>query len=830
MERVTLFADILLPLPIDGYFTYRVPYDWNELLQVGHRVAVQFGRKKIYAGIVKAIHQTPPQKGVAKYLLSVLDEKPLVNTTQLRFWEWMADYYLAYPGDVLNAALPSAFRLASEGKVMLSPEFVFDREVLSDYEYRITEALRENKAMTVSEISGVVGYNKVLPLLKSMIDKKMVVMEEELKERYKPKFEKFIRVAPEIYDEEIFQELMDKLSKRAFKQLELLMKYLSITGFSKSEEPEWIRQSMFLKQTDGGTSALKALLEKGIFQVETKEVSRLKIGKFSEKSVSTIVLSDAQTEVYKRIKASFEKEKVTLLHGVTSSGKTELYIKLITEAIGQGKQALYLLPEIALTTQIIIRLQKYFGDSVGVYHSQYSLNERVEIWNNVAEISDDEKRYKVIVGPRSAMFLPFNNLGLVIVDEEHDQSFKQYDPAPRYNARDSAIYLGIMHGANVLLGSATPCLESYANALKGKYGLVELSERYGKVEMPEIIVVNMQDQVRRKLIRSHFSSILINQIKETLSNNRQVILFQNRRGFSLRLECEQCGWTPVCKNCDVTLTYHKHLGKLKCHYCGYTMPVPGRCDECGSTHLRLKGFGTEKVEEELTVLFPNAHIDRMDLDTTRSKHAFRRIFEDFEKGKTDILTGTQMVTKGLDFDNVHVVGVLNADNMLSYPDFRAHERSFQLMAQVSGRAGRKNKQGKVIIQSWRPSHPVIQDVLRNDYLNMFKREMSERKKFNYPPYFRLIRISLKHVDRIRVEEASDTLARELRAVFGIKVFGPEYPMVSRIRNKYINQILLKNRADQNQKVFKSYLKQVLVKFREYTKYRSVLVQVDVDPQ
>ena len=829
MERITLFADVLLPLPLDGYFTYRVPYEWNEILQTGHRVAVQFGRKKIYAGIVHSIHQNPPQKGVAKYLLSILDEKPLVNKMQLQFWDWMADYYLAHPGDVLNAALPSAFRLSSEGKVMLSPGFVFDREILSDFEYRVTEALLENKAMTVSEISGVVGYNKVLPLLKSMIDKKMVVMEEELKERYKPKTEKYIRLSPEIFDEEILQELMDELSKRAFKQLELLMKYLSLTGLDKSE-PQWVRQSEFLKQTDGGTSALKALIDKGIFQSEMKEVSRLKAGNLSEKSAKAIKLSPAQQAVYNQITTSFSNQKVTLLHGVTSSGKTELYIKLITETIEQGKQALYLLPEIALTTQIISRLQKYFGDTVGVYHSQYSLNERVEIWNNVAGLTPGDNRYKVIAGPRSAMFLPFTNLGLVIVDEEHDQSYKQYDPAPRYNARDSAIYLGMMHGANILLGSATPSLESYANALKGKYGLIELSERYGNVKMPEIIVVNMQDQVRRKLIRSHFSSILIGEIKKALANGHQVILFQNRRGFSLRLECEQCSWTPVCKNCDVTLTYHKYLGKLKCHYCGYTMPVPGRCDDCGSTHLKLKGFGTEKVEEELEVFFPDAHIDRMDLDTTRSKHAFRRIFEDFEKGKTDILTGTQMVTKGLDFDNVHVVGVLNADNMLSYPDFRAHERSFQLMAQVSGRAGRKNKQGKVIIQSWKPSHAIIQDVLRNDYLSMFNREMAERKKFNYPPYFRLIRILLKHTDRIKVEEAADTLGRELRAVFGNKVFGPEYPMVSRIRNKYINQILLKNRGDQNQKVFKSYLKQVLEKFREYTKYRSVLVQVDVDPQ
>lgn len=828
MERITLFADILLPLPIDGTFTYRVPYDWNDYIKVGHRVAVQFGRKKLYSGIVKKIHQTPPQKGIAKYILNILDEKPLVNTLQLKFWEWMADYYMAYEGEVMNAALPSAFRIASEGVVMLAPGFVPDRNILSEFEYRVTEALLEHKKLKVGDISKVVGYAKVLPLLKSMIDKKLVVMDEELSERFKPKTEKFVRVAPEVFDQEILQELMDDLSKKAYKQLELLMNYISIAGMQHTE-PVWVRQKELLKQSS--PSALKALIDKGIFQSEKREVSRLNSGNIPEKLTDSISLSTAQQEAYSLIKEKFVNHKVVLLHGVTSSGKTEMYIKLIAETIKSGKQALYLLPEIALTTQIIDRLRKYFGDNVGVYHSQYSLNERAEVWNSVAGLNSNHKHhYKVIVGPRSAMFLPFTDLGLIIIDEEHDQSYKQYDPSPRYNARDSAIYLGIMHEAKILLGSATPSFESYYNAVKGKYGLVSLIERYNNVKMPEIIVVNMQDQMRRKLLKSHFSSILIDQIKQALETKHQVILFQNRRGFSLRLECRECSWSPVCKNCDVTLTYHKQIGKLKCHYCGYTTPVPARCDDCGSTHLTLKGFGTEKVEEELQVLFPEAHIDRMDLDTTRSKNAFRRIFDDFETGKTDILTGTQMVTKGLDFDNVHVVGVLNADNMLSYPDFRAHERSFQLMAQVSGRAGRKNIQGKVIIQSWKPQHPIIQDVLRNDYINMFNREMTERNKFHYPPYYRLIRVILKHKDSKFLEEGAEALGKELNVVFGKRVIGPEYPMVSRVRNLYINRFLLKNRADQNQSVFKEYLHNVLIKFRDQTKYRSILIYIDVDPQ
>ena len=828
MERITLFADILLPLPLEGTFTYRIPYDWNNHLKVGHRVAVQFGRKKLYSGIVKKIHQTPPQKGIAKYILNILDEKPLVNNLQLEFWEWMASYYMAHEGEVMNAALPSAFRIASEGTVVLAPGFVPDRNILSEFEYRVTEALLEHNKLTVSDISKVVGYTKVLPLLKSMIDKKLVVIEEELNERFKPKTEEFIRVAPEIFDEEILQELMDNLSKRAYKQLELLMNYISKTGIQHNE-PVWVRKKELLNQSS--PSALKSLIDKGIFQSEKREVSRLKSGNLSEKLPEQISLSAAQQEAYRLVKDKFVNHKVVLLHGVTSSGKTEMYIKLIAETINEGKQALYLLPEIALTTQIIDRLRKYFGDNVGVYHSQYSLNERAEVWNSVAGLSSNHKNpYKIIVGPRSAMFLPFTDLGLIIIDEEHDQSYKQYDPSPRYNARDSAIYLGIMHGAKILLGSATPSFESYYNAAKGKYGLVSLTERYNNVKMPEIIVVNMQDQIRRKLNKSHFSSILIDHIKRALETKHQVILFQNRRGFSLRLVCRDCGWSPVCKNCDVTLTYHKQIGKLKCHYCSFTTPVPARCDDCGSTHLSLKGFGTEKVEEELQVLFPEAHIDRMDLDTTRSKNAFRRIFDDFETGKTDVLTGTQMVTKGLDFDNVHIVGILNADNMLSYPDFRAHERSFQLMAQVSGRAGRKDIQGKVIIQSWKPQHPIIQDVLRNDFFNMYNREMAERQQFLYPPYYRLIRVILKHKDRQLLEKGAAALGKELNVVFGKYVVGPEYPMVSRVRNLYINRFLLKNRADKNQSNFKEYIYKVLNKFHELTKYRSIRVYIDVDPQ
>ena len=487
------------------------------------------------------------------------------------------------------------------------------------------------------------------------------------------------------------------------------------------------------------------MIAKGIFEVYDKVVSRIAETHDSE-DVGNIKLTKHQEQAFADIKLNLESHQVVLLHGVNSGWKTELYIKLIHETIEQGRQVLYLLPEIALTTQIITRLRKYFGNEVGIYHSRYSRDERAEVWNNIAGREEDglSAKYKIILGPRSAVFLPFENLGLIIVDEEHDNSYKQFDPAPRYSARDAAIYLSTLHAAKVILGSATPAIESYYNAENGKYGLVKLTERYGGMKLPEIAVVDMRDQHRRRLVKSHFSSVLLQQMKQSIADHQQVILFQNRRGFSLRLECKECNWVPMCKNCDVTLTYHKNSELLKCHYCGYSTTIPPTCHDCGSANLKMQGFGTEKVEEELSFYMPDARIDRMDLDSTRSKNAYHRIISDFENRKTDILTGTQMVTKGLDFDNVHVVGILSADNMLSFPDFRAHERSFQLMAQVSGRAGRKFKQGKVIIQTWQPEHPIIENVVAHDYLNMYKQQLIEREKFKYPPFHRLIVIRMKH--------------------------------------------------------------------------------------
>lgn len=829
MERLTFFAEILLPLPVPGTFTYRVPFALNEKIKVGQRVTVQFGKRRVYAGLVLALHQRPPQKGIPKYILSILDEKPLVNALQFRFWKWISDYYMSTLGEVMSVALPSAFRLSSESKVVLAPDFVPDRETLNESEYRLTEALLQKNSLTIGEVAKFVGYQKVLPLLKTMIERRLIAMEEELKQQYKPKKTKMIKLVPDYFEEAAMQDLMDRLGKKAHKQLELVMGFISLSGFPPKKDFA-IAKAELLAKTKVSAAALKALVEKGVFSLEEKIVSRFTEER-SEKEDS-FDLSPVQQKAYRLLTEQMKQHLVVLLHGVTSSGKTELYIKLIEDTLKNKKQVLYLLPEIALTTQIIHRLRRHFGDEIGVYHSRYNQNERAEVWENIAGIQKRgvHKPYRVILGPRSAMFLPFKNLGLVIVDEEHDASYKQFDPAPRYNARDAAIYMAKLHGAKVVLGSATPAIETYFNAKNGKYGLISLNERFGGVKMPEILVVNMKEEKRRRLLKSHFSSVLLAHIKQALEKQQQVILFQNRRGFSVRIECENCNWVPQCKNCDVTMTYHKNQELLKCHYCGYSRPVPAVCEVCGSPHLVMQGFGTEKVEEELSLLMPEAHIDRMDLDTTRSKNAFQRIIYNFENRKTDILAGTQMVTKGLDFDNVQVVGILSADNMLSFPDFRAHEHSFQLMEQVSGRAGRKDKQGTVIIQTWQPGHPIIQDVVRHDYISMYERQLAERLRFRYPPYYRLVIIKLKHKDQGKLNMAAAELARDMKTRFGSLVYGPEYPMVSRIKNWYIKQIMLKISRNARLAEQKTLLKEILDNFKSHTSVKSVLVQVDVDPQ
>lgn len=825
MERKTLFVKVILPLPVPGTFTYRVPMELNDSVCVGQRVVVQFGKAKIMSGLVSEVTEQVPEFEQVKYILGILDDHPVVNAMQFKLWQWICDYYLCYEGEVMQAALPSAMKLSSESKIRLSEDFELDTMTLNDFEYLIVEALQVQPKLTISEVSKIIGYKKVMPLIKTMIERKIVVMEEELDRKFKAKYERYVGLAEEYKNEEKMHELMDNLNKRAYKQLELLMSFFVIGGSHEND----VLASELLNKANANSTVLKALVDKGVFVTYMKKVSRLKSFK-ALTDVDSIQLTEKQQAAFDGIHQGFKETKPVLLHGVTSSGKTEIYIKLIQEALDKGRQVLYLLPEIALTEQIINRLKKYFGDRVGVYHSRYSDMERVEIWEQVMDFErTNSEKYQVIIGSRSSILLPFSNLGLIIVDEEHDTSFKQIDPAPRYNARDLSMVLARFHGADIVLGSATPSFESYYNARQGRYHLVELTERYGGVEMPEIIVDDMRVERRRKLMQANFGSVLVDAMKNTLDNKNQVILFQNRRGFSLRLECGVCHWVPQCVNCDVSMTYHKAQNIMKCHYCGYTMSVPSECPSCRSTDLKMHGFGTERVEEDLKILIPEARCARLDLDTTRSKNSYQFILDQFKNRETDVLVGTQMVTKGLDFDCVKTVGILDADNMLSFPDFRAYERSFQLMEQVSGRAGRKGEKGQVIIQTYQPTHPVIMNVVNHDFIRFYEEQMPIRRQFCYPPYYRLILIRLRHVDYEKLNKAAEYFAKHLRPVFKHNLLGPEYPVVSRIKNQYIKQILIKFDRNENSNKIKEIIKSEIDAFKHLNDYKAVSISIDVDP-
>ena len=825
----TKFANVLLPLPLPGYFTYHVPGDFREMIAPGKRVVVPFGKKKIYTALVHEVLEENPSSFEPKSILSVIDDRPVVFPVQFRFWEWMASYYMCTPGEVMNAALPSGFKLASESMVCLNPEADLETADLNEKEIMIVEALLSQKKLPVNAIADLLDQRKIIPIIHTLIDKGVVVAEEKLEEKYKPLRQTFIRLGKEYEDEEKLKAIFDELSKRAFKQLQALMVFLSLTREASVKAMD-VRKSDLLKNKDVTQQALTALINKGILEYFEIEASRL-AASTALNDPGDIALSLHQKRAFSDIGRIFAEKEVILLHGITSSGKTELYIKLIDQALNERKQVLYLLPEIALTSQIINRLQRYFGDNVGVYHSKYNDNERVEIWNHCLHHEKDfEKgRFQVILGARSALFLPYHNLGLVIVDEEHDSSYKQYDPAPRYHARDAAIMLARLHGAKTLLGSATPAIESYFNASNGKYGLVEMTERFGGVSLPEIVLANVREETRNKTMQSHFTSVLINRIRDALALKEQVILFQNRRGFSLHLTCDSCDWVPMCKNCDISLTYHKRENKIKCHYCGYSEALPQECPQCKSTRILMKGFGTEKVEEELGAIFPEATIRRMDLDSTRTKYAHQRLISDFEERRTDILVGTQMVTKGLDFDNVSLVGILNADNMLNFPDFRSHERSFQLMEQVSGRAGRKAKQGQVIIQSYNPQHAIIQHVVHHDYHAFYRSQLTDRHKFQYPPFNRLIILKVKHRDYNVLNKAASDLAHDLRVDLGKRILGPEYPLVSKIQNWYIKHIMVKIERGNNIAEMKKIILNRIENTGRIPAYRQVRVVIDVDP-
>ena len=828
-----MYADVILPLPLPGIFTYAVPLEFQDKVGIGYRVVVQFGNRKIYTALVRKIHGDAGESRNFKDILSVLDNEPLVSEWQFRFWDWMASYYMCTTGEVMNAALPSAFKLASETRVAINPDYSIDTVPLNEKEFSLVETLYNGKkSIEISRISRIIDQQKIIPVVKTLIEKGVIILEEEVREKYRPKKEIYVRLHDSYSgDESALKDLFDRLELRAKKQLEILMTFIQISGHGFEHIHE-VKKDDLLKKSGCSAAVFDSMIKKGVLEVYEKLAIKPKSGTTGS-NPDSILLTDSQKRAIAEIRDAWTAKDVVLLHGVTSSGKTEIYIKLINETIEQGKQVLYLLPEIALTTQIINRLRKYFGDRVGIYHSRFNESERADVWKQASlnrESPGGRNSCDIILGARSAVFLPFVNLGLVIVDEEHDSSFKQMDPAPRYNGRDAALFLAHLHGAKALLGSATPAIESYYNAKQGKYALVELPERFGEMELPLIQLVNIKDELRRGRMKTHFSTTLLDQLTEALKNREQAILFQNRRGFSLRLECESCNWMPSCKNCDVTLVYHKKGNQLRCHYCGYVTSVPSLCPVCHSPGIKMKGFGTEKVEEELGILLPEARIARMDLDTTRSKHAHQNIITSFEELKIDILVGTQMVTKGLDFDHVSTVCILNADNMLSFPDFRSAERSFQLMAQVSGRSGRKKKRGTVIIQTYNPAHPIIQSVVKNNYTGMYGYQLAERRKFKYPPFYRLILLKVKHRNADLVNRAASELAKKLTRVFGNRILGPEYPPVARIMNQYLKHVLIKVEVESSVLSAKSRLLEILGEFYQKQEFHPVKVLIDVDPQ
>lgn len=757
------FAEIILPFAVKGTFTYLIPDELAGRIIPGIRVLVQFGKRKLYTGIVSGLHSKPPETANIRQVLEALDPEPVADANQMKLWSWISEYYMCTPGEVMKAALPSILCLEGETSVPVT-------------------------------------------------------------EKYKPKEELFLRLACNFTGMEL-NTILDKLSK-APKQSDLLATYLRLSNYSEGRINSPVSKASVLKESRSGQSSLDTLIRKGILSAVSLETGRLKNYGLNKEPLKS--LTDVQAIALRQIKSHFNDREIVLLHGITSSGKTEIYIHLIEEQLSLGKQVLYLLPEIALTTQIIARLIKHFGIITGVYHSRFSEPEKVEIRKRVA-LKSTTTGYRLVIGVRSALFLPFNDLGLIIVDEEHDSSYKQHDPAPRYHARDSAIVLAGFHKAKTLLGSASPSVESYSNAKSGKYGLVEINERFGSVKLPEIILADTREAYRKKLMTSHFTPQLIEAIDEALGNNEQVILFQNRRGFSPYIECPECSWIPKCIQCAVNLTYHKGINRLVCHYCGYSTVIPSHCSNCNSTGLATRGFGTEKIEDEIRIIFPAAKVARLDQDTTRGRNSFNRILEAFEDRRTDILIGTQMVSKGLDFENLTVVGVLNADNLLNFPDFRAHERSFQMLEQVSGRAGRRQKLGKVVIQTYDPGNKIIRMVLNHDYKNMFRYQAEERKAFNYPPFCRMIKINVRHRDRVELNRLSGILGDDLKSIFGKRVLGPEFPLISQVQLWYIKTILIKLERERPIALSKNQITDAIKNVENEKGASGLRIAVDVDP-
>ncbi len=821
----TWFAEIILPVPVAGFFTYRVPAIWNDHAAVGMRAVVQFGSKKILTGIIRSLHHQPPSGYEAKYILELLDDNEVISDRQFALYEWMAEYYMCTVGEVVNAALPAGLKLSSESMVQLNPSFNMEESAFDFSEKeRMVLAHLQTESMSYSQISDLLGAKSIYNLLRSLTSKEAIILYEQVKEKYKPRTESYLRLTDRYVPKKELEQLFAELSSRP-KQEAVVLKYLQdVPVFSDPElNKKGISKSIFTKN-DISESSLNTLIKRGVFEV--REVVVPRFGFTDTKTDHPILLSEKQEACRNSILTAFEKLDTVLLHGVTGSGKTEVYIDLIRRALDGGSQVLYLLPEIALSTQIVLRLRKIFGSSMGVYHSRFSDSERVEVWKGVLE-----GRFKFVVGVRSSVFLPFDDLALVIVDEEHDSSYKQYDPAPRYHARDVALMMGRQHKAKVILGSATPSLESSFHATQGHYGLATLSDRFGGSELPEIVFADMPSEKKRKTNKGEFSSLLLKEIGDALQLGEQVIVFQNRRGYSPMTQCQDCGWVPKCINCAVSLTYHQYRHAVICHYCGYREELPQQCPTCSSRRILTLGYGTEKLEEELKLYFPSANVQRMDLDTTRAKGAYEGIIESFEVGTTNILVGTQMVTKGLDFDRVSVVGIFDADRMMHFPDFRSHERAFQLIMQVSGRSGRRNKKGKVIIQTSNREHPLFAFVKAHDVRGFGEVELHDRELYFYPPLSRLIEITVKHSDKKIAVEIANQFTDTIRATIGnLRVMGPGEPMVSKIRNEFLMSILIKVGRDQGRLgEVKRSLKVIEQGLLSQKAFRSARIIFDVDP-
>lgn len=820
-----IFVDVILPVPVQQIFTYNIPDKFRDKIQAGCRVIVQFGNRKLYTGLIKHIHHNKPTYDT-KPIETVLDEKPMISPLIFSFWEWISNYYMCSQGEVMKAALPAGLKLESQTNIILDNNYDPNQQI-SPTENTVIRFLENQKKTTIQQITRLTNKNNAYPVIKSLLEKRIVQVEEKITERYKPKTIAHIKIADTLKTESDFENAFESM-KKAKKQVDLFMLIINELNFFSPKRKPSVAKKEILKISKSSESTLKSLEKRKFIEIIDIEIDRL-----SESNITSnrSNLNKYQENALNQIHNNFKKHDVVLLHGITASGKTEIYIQMIEEQLKAGKQVLYLLPEIALTSQIITRLSKVFGSKAGIYHSKFNDSERIEIWNKVQEYTPEnqQNKYQLILGARSSLFLPFTNLGLIIVDEEHESSYKQFDPAPRYNARDSAVVLAKFHNAKVLMGTATPSFESFFNAKTNKYGYVLLNRRHHEIELPITEIADIKDAYKRKQMISHFTPGLFNEIKNTLEKNEQIILFQNRRGFSPFIQCRTCGFIPTCKHCDVSLTYHKYFNNLQCHYCGYTTNLPAQCPQCGSNDMQTKGFGTEKIEDEIKILFPNTKIGRLDLDASRSKTGYENVIENFASGKTQILVGTQMITKGLDFDNVSLVGILNADNMLNYPDFRAFERAFQLMAQVSGRAGRKNKQGKVIIQTSQPKHKVFDYIVQNKYEDFFHAYINERKLFRYPPWYRLIYISIKHKNRDRAITASKQFAAKIRGTFKDNMLGPEFHLINRVQQYY--QLIIRLKIDKNssQNEHKNILNNAVSQTKTIEGNASVIFTIDVDP-